>query len=442
VPYVNCPCGLTYDVSLKEGACPKCGATPAGSSAQADAKIRFACACGAKLSAANRFVGRSIECPACSAATAVPPQSTVAETARAAPTARRMSGAGAAPCPPSRPDGWRSTARWSLFVALIPLGIFVFSGEDDRKDRTQRTLKNHPEIEKKLQGKKLTPDNVLPLLPGRRLEGAALPRDTKAHWVLALIAALVFWEFILIVQPMGNSTSRQLWAVGIFTGTIGILMLLIVQVAAFLSTIVGGVGCFFVLFAVVLKFIAYSYAAALDPANGFLASMFGFTFGVGLCEELSKALPLFWHFRRSGTLDARGAVVWGLASGIGFGVSEGISYCHSFYNGIDTGGVYVVRFISCVSLHAIWSATAALFIWRRQADLQGLEKWYHWFPTIFRTLGLSMLFHGFYDTCLKKDLGVAALASAMLSFALFFWLYDRACREERTLRRTPVLAEA
>lgn len=440
MPYVNCPCGLTYDVSLKEGACPKCGATPAGSSAPADAKIRFACACGAKLSATIRFVGRSIECPACGASTPVPSRSTLTETARAAPTARRISGT--ATRPPSRPDGWRSTARWSLFVALIPLAIFTFSGEDDRQERTERTIKSHPELDRKLQGKKRTLDNVLPLLPGRRVEGAALPRDTRAHWVVALIAALVFWEFILIVQPMGNSTSRQLWAVGIFTGTIGILMLLIVQVAAFLSAIAGGVGCFFVLFIVVLKFIGYSYAAALDPANGFLASMIGFTFGVGLCEELCKALPLFWHFRRSGSLDARGAVVWGLASGIGFGVSEGISYSHSFYNGIDTGGVYVVRFISCVALHAIWSATAALFIWRRQADLQGFERWYQWFPTIFRTLGISMLLHGFYDTCLKKNFGVAALASAMLSFALFFWLYDRACREERTLRRTPVLAEA
>ena len=36
----------------------------------------------------------------------------------------------------------------------------------------------------------------------------------------------------------------------------------------------------------------------------------GFTFGVGLCEELCKSLPLLWHFKRTATLDVRGAVVW------------------------------------------------------------------------------------------------------------------------------------
>ena len=67
---------------------------------------------------------------------------------------------------------------------------------------------------------------------------------------------------------------------------------------------------------------------------------------MGLCEELCKALPLFWHFRRKSTLDVRGAVVWGLATGIGFGVSEGISYSSSFYNGIFGGGIYIVRSIA------------------------------------------------------------------------------------------------
>jgi hypothetical protein len=42
--------------------------------------------------------------------------------------------------------------------------------------------------------------------------------------------------------------------------------------------------------------------------------------------------------------------------------------------------------------------------------------------------------HGFYDTCLKKEYGVAALGAAILSFAVFFWLYDRACRQERAPR--------
>ena len=150
--------------------------------------------------------------------------------------------------------------------------------------------------------------------------------------------------------------------------------------------------------------------------------------------------PIYWHFRRAASLDVRGAVVWGLATGIGFGVSEGISYCSSFYNGISGGGMYVVRFSSCVALHAVWSATAAILIWKRQDGLQGLDRWYHWIAPVFSTLWISMILHGFYDTCLKKDHGIAALASAVLSFALFFWMYDWACRQEKAARTAASLA--
>jgi RsiW-degrading membrane proteinase PrsW (M82 family) len=256
---------------------------------------------------------------------------------------------------------------------------------------------------------------------------------------MAILAALIFWEFILIVQPMGTSTSKQLWAVGIFTGTIGIFVLLIIQVAAVVTVkadIVGGLAAPFFL---ILRFIGYSYGAALDPENGFIASMVGFTMGVGLMEELIKGLPVYWHHRRSGTLDLRGSVVWGLATGIGFGVSEGISYCGDFYNGLRGGGIYIVRFISCVALHAVWSGTVAILIWRRRQALQAIERWWQWIPPVVGSLWISVIIHGFYDTVLKKEYGIAALGSGILSFALFFWLYDRACREEAA-RPSPALA--
>jgi RsiW-degrading membrane proteinase PrsW (M82 family) len=437
VPYVHCPCGLSYDSVVSPAGCPKCGKSPAGPAPVED-KIRFACSCGARLASTAKFAGRTIDCPSCGQAVPVPAASTAAETARAAPTARRAA-ATAVRRPPATPDGWRSTARWSMLLALVPLAIYTFT-PDDAHERTERYLKEHPEVATKLKGQRLTLDTLTEAIPSHRIEGAALSRKTWAHWIVALLAALIFWEFILIVQPMGNSTSRQLWAVGAFTGTVGILMLLIVQFAAIISaafSVIGGCALFFFL---ILRFIGYSYGAAMDPNTGFVASLVGFTLGVGLCEELCKALPLFWHFRKTATLDVRGSVVWGLATGIGFGVSEGISYSHNFYNGMYGGGIYVVRFISCVALHAVWSATAAILIWKRQDSLQGLQRWYQWFSPVFKTLGISMLLHGFYDTVLKKQYGVAALAIAIFSFALFFWLYDRACHEERNPRPSSAFA--
>jgi len=311
-----------------------------------------------------------------------------------------------------------------MLAALIPLAIYTFTVKDDVQERRKESRKQYPDVAKKFRTDKLYDDEVA-AYPSHRIEGAAFSIHSRIHWAIALLAALIFWEFILVIQPMGNSTSRQLWAVGIFTGTVGILMLIIITVTGALADALD---------IPVLKYIGYSYRAAMDPDNGFVASMIGFTIGVGLLEELCKALPLYWHYRRSATLDARGAVVWGLATGIGFGVSEGISYSGNLYNGVSGGGIYVVRFISCVSLHAVWSASVAILIWSRQSRIHKMEKFYHWFQILGSTLWSSMVIHGFYDTCLKKNYRAAALASALLSFGVFFWLYDRACRRERTLR--------
>ena len=418
-----------------------------------DEMFRFSCPnCGLVLGAAREESGRTMDCLACGKPVPVPP-APAPEPPRAITTTRRPPST--VRRPPAAPEGWRRTARWSLFLALIPLGLYTFLSSDDLKQRIEETKKQHPDFAKRMRAKGSI-DDVLETLPSKRLEGAALSRSTSAHWLMALLSALIFWEFILVVQPMGTSTSRQLWAVGIFTGTIGILMLLIIQVASIVvvkADLGGGVAFLFFL---VLRFIGYSYGAAADPDNGFLPSMIGFTLGVGLLEEFFKALPIFWHHARSGTLDLRGSVVWGLATGIGFGVSEGISYSGDFYNGLHGGGIYVVRFISCVALHAVWSATVAILIWNRRRAFRALpafhsvwmalvalliqskrgeakellSRWWRWFPLVFTCLGISMILHGFYDTVLKKELGLAALASGVFSFALFFMLYDWGCRKE------------
>src|SRR5207248_2459282 len=100
----------------------------------------------------------------------------------------------------------------------------------------------------------------------------------------------------------------------------------------------------------------------------------GFTCGVGLCEELCKAAPLLLHYHNKAEYTWRTAMLIGLASGIGFGVSEGITYSSDFYNGIDTGGIYLVRFISCVALHAVWSGAAGIVAFRTQNHLQNAEN--------------------------------------------------------------------
>src|SRR5439155_8730084 len=153
----------------------------------------------------------------------------------------------------------------------------------------------------------------------------------------------------------------------------------------------------------------------------FFVSWFGFTFGVGLCAEICKALPLLVHYRNHQTsfLSWRAACLIGLISGVGFGVSEGITYSSDFYNGLAGGDTYLVRFVSCVALHAVWTGAAAIFIYKQQALLQSAENIWAVMGYSIVLVSVPMVLHGLYDTLLKKDYHVLALIAAVASFA---WL--------------------
>jgi RsiW-degrading membrane proteinase PrsW (M82 family) len=169
----------------------------------------------------------------------------------------------------------------------------------------------------------------------------------------------------------------------------------------------------------ILAFIGWSYRSALDPDSNLLLSAVGFTFGVGLCEELTKALPLFFYFQRDAAMGWRGACLWGLASGVGFGVSEGIMYAGDHYNGISGGEIYIVRFVSCVALHAMWAASVGIAIARQIEEYEKASDNGEFALFMLRMLAVPMVLHGLYDTLLKKDMNVYALVIAVLSFG---WL--------------------
>jgi RsiW-degrading membrane proteinase PrsW (M82 family) len=138
------------------------------------------------------------------------------------------------------------------------------------------------------------------------------------------------------------------------------------------------------------------------PDSNFLLSALGFTFGVGLCEEFTKAIPLFFYFKGDARMGWRGACLWGLASGIGFGVSEGIMYSSRHYNGLSGVDIYLVRFISCVALHAMWSASVGIAIARNVEEYERVEDAGGFGLFMLRMIAVPMVLHGFYDTLLKR----------------------------------------
>ncbi len=427
-------------------------------------------ACGRGHQAPERAAGRVLKCLACAAPMPVPapevepeldaaailladdgPPASPAPVARAeetvepaAPPVRRPP---APPAPPRRvevapaalkplttddPPAWRRHLHWLLALAMIPLAASLLTAGDepDLLERVAETLQGAtPADQARFLGRAESArslDELLGLLPGERLRGAWLPRSTAVHWALAAAAAAGYLVFLMFLASDGSARPGQVLAVGLATATVGVGLLLLVQAIASGTEgrIMVGRGLAMLVFWL-LKFIAFSYGAASDPENGFLLSFVGFTLGVGLCEELVKAAPLFWHRSEERGKAWRGLFVWGLASGAGFGVAEGILYSSRYYNGVSGPGTYAVRFVSCVALHAVWSGSVGVTLYLRRDSFDGAESWHGWVGPILTVLAVPMVLHGLFDTCLKRDLPAAALGVAFVSFGWLAFLTSR-----------------
>ena len=326
-----------------------------------------------------------------------------------------------------RGDSDRRYLYWLLLLVLIPLAWSTFdkNSDDGNKsflNRLQQTVKDHPEIEPKLEA---LPENaslaqLMSVLPNHKLDGALLPSDTMAHWGMALLSAAGFLVAVLLLFPLGHAKWYHMAAIALFTGTIGIIALLAFQwVAINMSGRILIPRSAFGLLITLVQLIGLSYRCALDPSSNVILSALGFTAGVGFCEEVCKALPMVLKARRSGFASWRGAMLWGLMSGVGFGVSEGITYSSDYYNGIFGAEIYWVRFVSCVGLHAIWAAAVGVTIFRRQDTLRGGNHPLEWIMRMATIVIVPMILHGLYDTLLKQKHDLYALGIALVSFA---WL--------------------
>src|SRR5439155_20431537 len=98
------------------------------------------------------------------------------------------------------------------------------------------------------------------------------------HWAFALASGAAYFALLLLLFRGAAAWSRRLFFTALLMGTGGIVLLLAFQSIADSTRgrwMVGG-GLVTLLF-YVLKFIAYSYQAALDPRSNVLLSFIGFT---------------------------------------------------------------------------------------------------------------------------------------------------------------------
>ena len=136
--------------------------------------------------------------------------------------------------------------------------------------------------------------------------------------------------------------------------------------------------------------------ALTKPNMGFLSHLIGYIFGVGVFEEFVKLLPVFLLLRKSKEpLIPQTVVFYGLISGIGFGVFEGVIYQLTVNKQLDyeTSFFMNIARLTCLPfLHSIWAGISSYFL--AFAFLYPKNRHSMWFLSIL----IPAILHGLYDT--------------------------------------------
>src|SRR5262249_3228885 len=123
------------------------------------------------------------------------------------------------------------------------------------------------------------------LLPGHRLDDMAhLSRESRQHLVYAGLSAWGFFLFVGVLMAWRITPAWMLVLNGLFTATFGIAILVLLH-----------------------GFIGHGQPLTPNPHEDFVTNLLGFTFVVGLGEELCKALPVVFYIRTFRSANWRGA---------------------------------------------------------------------------------------------------------------------------------------
>jgi RsiW-degrading membrane proteinase PrsW (M82 family) len=135
---------------------------------------------------------------------------------------------------------------------------------------------------------------------------------------------------------------------------------------------------------------------AFTQSNNYLLRLIGFILGVGILEELAKAIPLLLIIKHAKEpYIPQSMLFYGLMSGIAFGVFEGVQYQMTVNVELDYANAFfmnVARLTSLPFLHAIWAGIAGYFI-----AFAGLYPKYR-LSLYFLAIFIPAVIHGLYDT--------------------------------------------
>jgi RsiW-degrading membrane proteinase PrsW (M82 family) len=103
----------------------------------------------------------------------------------------------------------------------------------------------------------------------------------------------------------------------------------------------------------------------------------GMFFAVGIIEESCKAAPVFFLARKPGRiLQPKTIMLYGMISGLGFGIWEGVQYQMGVNRNQGIDGAYFLNMLRLTSLpfiHAVWAGLSGYFI--GFSMLHGNKRW-------------------------------------------------------------------
>ena len=226
--------------------------------------------------------------------------------------------------------------------------------------------------------------------------------DTRLEdiaWVLGIYYAFI-WGIVLynLIKPARFSLKQTLKYV-CFTAFIGIPVLLFIQ-----------------------RIPPFSLLYAATGSSDLIYRLIGYVVGVGVLEELCKAVPIYLFMLRSGQLkEPFSSAFYGAMSGLGFAIAEGGLYSFTYAVNLVGGNIDIkghmllitVRFISLPLIHAIWAGIVGYFM--GLAAINPSRK----SAIIFIGISIAACLHGTYNTFSNGLIGLAILAFSILLFVTY-----------------------
>ncbi len=164
----------------------------------------------------------------------------------------------------------------------------------------------------------------------------------------------------------------------------------------------------------------FTFLYAVKDEIDIIKKLIGFIFGVGLLEEICKALPVYIFMLNTGKLkEPQTASFYGAISGLGFAVYEGINYAVFIYPSIANASlsnyilVTTIRFISLPLIHAIWAGIVGYFIGLAAINPSRKKA------IIFIGIAIAAILHGVYDTFAGGFIGLVTVVFSILLFATY-----------------------